>query len=323
MATFTAYPVEKIRNAAVAYGLDPDFVEAVYAAESSRGLDPNAMRARTVKRKRDSTVVRGPFQLEDGTAADLIRKHKLGNVDVNDPEVHLDLALKLMQDLQKRYDGDANKMAQAYLGGPGSVGTNNRDELGTSVGDYSNKIIAEMTKLRGGAPDNMYAGGIDFTRPMLDNSDGTFSTERTITVEVDGKHYLIPTIVGGKQRSEDEAIALWRSGQNNDVGAFDSAVEAQLAAEGRSNKIGELRSPFMHGADAGSFGDAAMSDPFGIGNIADWLPPDQGRGSDVMGVPVAMGGSTEPLEQTPDYERRAWIERLVDDELSGRDFSIA
>lgn len=153
MATFRPYTSEELRAAAEAYGLDPDFVEAVYAAESSRGTNPKAMTARTVKRKRDTTIVRGPFQLEDDTTTDLIRKHKLGNVNVNDPDVHLDLALRLMQDLQRQYGGDYAKMAKAYLGGPGGV-TNSaaKDELGTSTQGYSNRILAEMAALKGGRP---------------------------------------------------------------------------------------------------------------------------------------------------------------------------
>lgn len=141
MPTFRAYTPKEIEDAARAYGLDPDFVDAIYAAESSRGTNPKAMEPRSVKRKRDSTIVRGPFQLEDGTTSDLIRKHKLGNVDVDDPDVHLDLALRLMRDLKDRYNGDYSKVARAYLG----FGT---DELGTSDAAYKNKVMAEVEKLK-------------------------------------------------------------------------------------------------------------------------------------------------------------------------------
>lgn len=158
MAKFRPYTTTEIRDAANAYGVDPDFAEAVYAAESSRGTDPKAMSSRVVRRKRDTTIVRGPFQLEDGTTSDLIRSEKLGVVNVDDPDVHLDLAMRQMRKLQTQFGGDLSKMAQAYLGGPGSVGTQNRDELGTSVGDYSNKILTEMARLKGGrVPDTLVA----------------------------------------------------------------------------------------------------------------------------------------------------------------------
>jgi hypothetical protein len=142
MATFRPYTDDEIRKAAEAYDLDPDFVQAVYAVESSRGTNPKAMSARSVKRKRDSTIVRGPFQLEDDTTSDLIKKHGLGDVNVDDPDTHLDLALRLMKDLKDQYGGDYSKVAARYLG----TGT---DELGTTTGAYSNKIMAEMAKRKG------------------------------------------------------------------------------------------------------------------------------------------------------------------------------
>jgi hypothetical protein len=141
MATFRPYTTKEITDAAIAYGIDPKFARAVYAVESSRGTNPRAMTARTVKRKRDSTIVRGPFQLEDDTTADLIRENKLGNVNVDDPDTHLDLAMRQMRKLRDRYNGDPVKMAQAYLG----RGT---DELGTTSEGYGNKVIAEMQNIK-------------------------------------------------------------------------------------------------------------------------------------------------------------------------------
>lgn len=82
---------------------------------------------------------------------------------------------------------------------------------------------------------------IDMNRPIINNGDGSISTERTITVEADGRQYLIPTIVGGRQRSEDEAVQLWRSGQNPEVGVYGSAGEAERAAQARSRRIGRER----------------------------------------------------------------------------------
>ncbi len=85
--------------------------------------------------------------------------------------------------------------------------------------------------------------GIDPTRPVLNNADGSFSTERTITVEADGRHYVIPTIVGGKERGEDEAIDLWKKGSNREVGVFPTAEEADKYAVSRSEQIGKIRQP--------------------------------------------------------------------------------
>lgn len=75
-------------------------------------------------------------------------------------------------------------------------------------------------------------------KPILLNPDGSFSTERTITVGMDGKYLLIPTIVGGKQFSEDEAIKAYRQGINQAVGVYGSENEANAAAVLRSKQIG-------------------------------------------------------------------------------------
>jgi hypothetical protein len=80
---------------------------------------------------------------------------------------------------------------------------------------------------------------IEIGKPVLRNPDGSVSTEKTITIEADGKHYLIPTIVYGKQLSADNAVKLWRSGKNQAVGVFGSADEAEQAARARSTSIGD------------------------------------------------------------------------------------
>lgn len=108
--------------------------------------------------------------------------------------------------------------------------------------------------------DTAQYGGrpIDETRPIIHNADGSFSTERTITVEADGRHYVIPTIVGGKPRTPDEAVALWRTGKNQPVGVFANADEAESYAVARSKRIGNVR-----GDEAGQQGpvaDAATQD---------------------------------------------------------------
>jgi hypothetical protein len=78
-------------------------------------------------------------------------------------------------------------------------------------------------------------------KPAIDNGDGTFSTERTIGIEADGRHLNIPTIVRGRRVSDDEAIAAWERGENPEVGSFASREEADAAAPARSDAIGRSR----------------------------------------------------------------------------------
>lgn len=76
------------------------------------------------------------------------------------------------------------------------------------------------------------------SKPVLQNADGSISTERTITIEADGRHFIVPTIVGGKAYSEDQAIELWRSGTNKAVGEFATAEEANRVAKERTESLG-------------------------------------------------------------------------------------
>jgi len=93
------------------------------------------------------------------------------------------------------------------------------------------------------APDGKpkAAQAIDRSRPIINNSDGSFSTERTITVGFDDGYYNIPTIVDGKQVSESEAIQHFKAGRNKAVGHFATQQEAEAAAKARSGEIGRVR----------------------------------------------------------------------------------
>lgn len=85
---------------------------------------------------------------------------------------------------------------------------------------------------------------IDTSRPRIENSDGSFSTERTITVGFDQRFYNIPTIWDGKQLTPEAAID--RAKKALDKGEvfpnFASSQEAERAAVARSNTIESARS---------------------------------------------------------------------------------
>lgn len=70
------------------------------------------------------------------------------------------------------------------------------------------------------------------------NPDNTFSSERTITVEVDGKFYNIPILIWGKQLDAGDAIKLFREGKTQAVGEADTLEEAISMAKERSNMLG-------------------------------------------------------------------------------------
>lgn len=75
-------------------------------------------------------------------------------------------------------------------------------------------------------------------RPMLKNADGSISTEETITIEVDGRYYNIPTIFNGVRVPQAAAELLFKAGDIKPVGEFDSLDSAVNAARDRSNRLG-------------------------------------------------------------------------------------
>lgn len=82
---------------------------------------------------------------------------------------------------------------------------------------------------------------VDTSRPIMENRDGSFSTEETITIEQNGKYYLLPTIVQGRRLTPDAAVEMFTKGVNRPVGIFDDPNEADEYAKLRSETIGNLR----------------------------------------------------------------------------------
>ena len=71
------------------------------------------------------------------------------------------------------------------------------------------------------------------------NPDGTFSSERTITIGVDGVFYNIPTIWKGIQLNKRQAIDRARLTGFKGYKSFGTIKEAVKAAGERSDALGE------------------------------------------------------------------------------------
>lgn len=81
-------------------------------------------------------------------------------------------------------------------------------------------------------------------KPRVQNADGTVSSERTIGIEMDGKHYLIPTIINGKQVTSDEALRQFSAGTNKPVGIYGSREAADRAGKARTERLSrEMQAP--------------------------------------------------------------------------------
>ena len=67
------------------------------------------------------------------------------------------------------------------------------------------------------------------------------SHEKTITVEIDGQHIILPTVVDGKDVTPDESVNMFRRGRINPLGVYPTQEEADKAARKRSRSFGEHR----------------------------------------------------------------------------------
>lgn len=73
----------------------------------------------------------------------------------------------------------------------------------------------------------------------IQNADGTISTEKTIGVEVDGREYVIPTILNGKKVSAKRAKQAAKATGWENYPSFATRKEAEEFAANRSQMLGE------------------------------------------------------------------------------------
>lgn len=115
------------------------------------------------------------------------------------------------------------------------------------------------------APDGLIApGNIDIHhRPVAHNPDGSISTVRSISVDEDGKSYLIPTVSpDGRVLSNKEAIDLFhRTGQN--LGVFKTYQQADAYAQNLHNEQAQEYAKYEKGG--------SIPDPVRSLSLQNWL----------------------------------------------------
>lgn len=131
------------------------------------------------------------------------------------------------------------KGASAVISTMGSLLDQNLDTnpIITPVIDMDN-VYAELDKVdkRFDTTGRFGKGNIDLNnRQVVHNEDGSISTERSFSVNINGKEVLLPTVVNGKIVSEDEAIEhYYQTGEH--LGKFDTWQEADAYAEMLHNR---------------------------------------------------------------------------------------
>ncbi len=88
------------------------------------------------------------------------------------------------------------------------------------------QIAAVQQRLGSGNGGNIDTANL----PAVTNPDGSVSTVRTISINVDGREVLIPTVVNGRVVSNAEAIQEYRRTGRN-FGSFPDVASADAAAE--------------------------------------------------------------------------------------------
>jgi hypothetical protein len=125
-------------------------------------------------------------------------------------------------------------------------------------------------------------------RPVLQNPDGSWSHEESISIEADGKHMNIPTIFGGKRYSADQAVAIMRKNKWVDpdtgkaVPTFGSEREAVAAAQAKEAAQQKIPTP-----DQGRF-------------VAEAETEEQPSTFQKLAVGAAQGLETARQKLTPD-----------------------
>ena len=154
-----------------------------------------------------------------------------------------------------------------------------------------------------------YSAPIDPSRVQVQNPDGTISTEKSITFK-DGDNWVnIPSLVQGKQLTDEQAIAQFRDGLNPATGVYLTQKAAEDAAEARSAEIERMLDQAANPARAQEQAQAQTNQALNESltpTISEMTQTTEDLSKDVK----FSGGITIPgIKESDSNFQRAWNDR--------------
>jgi len=212
-------------------------INAIYEQESSSGTNPAALEENYAGAKGVMQVT--PIAFQEVKDKGYIPK----DYSFDDQQNLAEAGVAYIRYLADMYDNDPEKIAAAYYGGPSAVADGEilrgrkdpQNPKAPTVGEYVDKVLSRIiptAEAKGMAEGGLVTpGNIDVSKlPAVRNPDGTVSTVRSMSINVDGKEVLIPTVINGRIVSDKDAINQYmRTGRH--LGIFDTPESATTYAQ--------------------------------------------------------------------------------------------
>lgn len=186
---------------------------------------------------------------------------------------------------------------------------------------------AGMSKLGGPTPGMIEPGNINLdNRQTVKNADGSTSTERSFSVNIDGKEVLLPLVIGGKVVSEQQAIAHFKKTRQH-LGVFKDPQSANAYAQSLHQRQGQRyasqdgpRKPNTIPAEPGSQQEVQVADASGT------FVPQSAAPRDIPLSSVGAHLRERLLLKLPAYRRQyegAVVKALGDlEEAAGKGYAL-